>query len=67
MRELTLDEKISIKGTLNRYMVPSSILVRLNTEEAVWFFGRCTGRSVSNFALYNPALRRESKRYKKRR
>lgn len=61
MRSLTLNEKISIKGSLDRYGVPAAYLVRLNTEEAIWFFGRCTGRSLADYALYNPALRRVSR------
>lgn len=61
MRELTLDEKISIKGALSRYGSPASILVSLNTEDAIFIFGRCTGRSISDYAKYNPALRRERK------
>jgi hypothetical protein len=50
MRSLTLDEKISIKGTLSRYGVLS--LVSLDMEQAVWFFSRCTGRSIKFFYLY---------------
>lgn len=49
MRPLTLHEKISIKGILTRYM---EVMPRLNMEEAVWFFHRCTGRSVKFFYLY---------------
>lgn len=52
MRTLTLNEKISIKGVLASYGTPASILVKLNTSDAVWLFGRCTGRSVSFFYLY---------------
>jgi hypothetical protein len=50
MRPLTLQEKISIKGALSRYGVPS--LVSLDMEQAIWFFHRCTGRSVKFFYLY---------------
>lgn len=52
MRSLTLDEKISIKGALSRYGVPNSILNNLDMENAVWFFGRCTGRSIKFYYLY---------------
>jgi hypothetical protein len=53
MRSLTLNEKISIKGVLSRYGVPSSYLVRLCMENAVWFFGQCTGRSITHYHLYH--------------
>jgi hypothetical protein len=51
IRPLTLHEKISIKGALSRYGVPS--LVNLDMAQAVWFFSRCTGRSVKFFYLYS--------------
>ena len=50
MRNLTLQEKITIKGILSRYGVPVDILVRLTMKDAVWFFWRCTGRSVADYA-----------------
>jgi hypothetical protein len=58
MRDLTLQEKITIKGILSRYGVPVDILVRLTMGDAVWFFGRCTGRSVADYSLYTVVKRR---------
>ena len=52
MRELTLNEKISIKGVLSRYGTPSSILVNINTTDAMFIFGRCTGRSIKYYYKY---------------
>lgn len=51
MRQLSLDEKISIKGKLDRKGVLPSCLSRLTTKDAVWFFYRCFGVSVANWHL----------------
>lgn len=52
MRQLTLNEKISIKGTLQRYGVPKKILLNLDMENAVWFWYRCTGNTITKYYLY---------------
>lgn len=51
MRQLSLDEKISIKGKLARKSVPPSFLARLAMKDALWFFYRCYGCSVANWHL----------------
>lgn len=51
MRQLSLDEKISIKGKLARKGVLPSFLVVLTTKDAVWFFYRCFGISIANWHL----------------
>ena len=49
MRQLTLNEKISIKGTLSRYGVLG--LANISTEQVLDTFYRCTGRSARDFYL----------------
>jgi hypothetical protein len=52
MKDLTLQEKITIKGILSRYhkVGPKP---RLNMKDAVWFFYILTGRSVAFYPLYS--------------
>lgn len=52
MRQLTLNEKISIKGVLVRYGLSRESLLRLDMESAIWFWSRCTGTSISKYHLY---------------
>jgi hypothetical protein len=47
MRELTLHEKITIKGILKRYGVQD--LNKLTMKEAAFIFTRCTGKSIAHY------------------
>ncbi len=47
MRALTLDEKISLKGQLARYNVAASVLIRLTTASALWFWNRCCAAPIT--------------------
>lgn len=52
MRNLTLNEKITIKGILDRYGVASENLVNMEMGDACYFFGRCTGTSIKYYGKY---------------
>lgn len=49
MRQLTLNEKISIKGQLAVKGVVPCVLVKLGTAEAIELYWACYGRPVSTF------------------
>jgi hypothetical protein len=49
MRNLTLDEKISIKGELAAKRVPRHVLVRLVMSEALQLYWRCMGKPAAQF------------------
>lgn len=61
MRNLTLDEKISIKGKLARKGVVPSVLVQLDMAAALHFHWVCYGRPASMHStpkLWHPRSRR---------
>jgi hypothetical protein len=60
MRSLTIDEKITIKGALSRYGVPSLPLASLDMEQAVLLFPLCTGRSIKFFYPHRVFVRAAS-------
>jgi hypothetical protein len=53
MRPLTLNEKITLKGILAKFGTPAGILARLLMEDAVYFFGRCTGQSIIHYPKWD--------------
>lgn len=48
MKNLSLDEKISLKGELSQKVLPS-ILINLKTSEAISLYWACFGVPVSFF------------------
>lgn len=48
--ELTIDEKITIKGKLARYGVTRASLVRLNLGCAIYLLWRCAHISIRDYA-----------------
>ena len=64
MRELTLDEKISIKGELVPH-APASFLVRLTMAEALRMYWRCFGVPLALYGTrkhFRQSLRRAIRR-----
>jgi hypothetical protein len=49
MRNLTLDEKITIKGDLKRQGVLPPLLVGLNMRDAIRLYWVCFGKPVAEF------------------
>lgn len=52
MRVLTLDEKITLKGKLARYNVSADLLVAMNMADALYFWERCCGSSITKYPKY---------------
>lgn len=55
MRELTLHEKISIKGLLKKHV--ACHIAPLTMENAVYLFPRMFGRSVADWIRFAPPKR----------
>ena len=49
MRVLTLDEKITIKGILRKQGVPGDALIRLDTKQALYWWGRVCPGSIAKY------------------
>lgn len=49
MRELNLNEKITLKGLLSARGASSSILLRMNMRDAMFLWWRCTGTPITLF------------------
>ena len=51
MRQLTLDEKISIKGKLERFRILPRTMVTLDMGSALFLWNRCHRRSIARWHL----------------
>ena len=49
MRDLTLNEKITIKGLLKQKGLNGTELICLDTRQAVRYYYRCYGHSVASY------------------
>ena len=51
MRQLSLNEKISIKGKLERFGIPPKTMVALDMGSALFLWNRCHRHSIAYWHL----------------
>ena len=51
-RELSLNEKISIKGILSKFPISAEKLAKLDMKTALFYWGICCRKSIAEYYLY---------------
>lgn len=59
MRNLTLNEKIGIKGVLSKYDIQQPRLARLDMADALFLWGICCGKSISLYYMHRTTIKGE--------